>query len=246
MPDKCLILIADDEETVLESTADLLRREGYLCDTATSAGQAARMLGEKSYDVLLADIKMPGNTNLELVRLANDREDPIPVILMTGYPSANTAIESIRLPVVDYLVKPVELETLLGATAVAAAERRAYRSISAIRHRLTEWARDIDEVRTVIPPVLPPPRTSSSDRVVHDALVLLAFENVVRCLNEVAPLLVALGKREPVQVDSEVLRQAIRETIDVLERSKGAFKSKTLGQLRRKLQGVLQLNDMRN
>ena len=55
------ILVADDEETFAESTADLLRREGYQCDTAREASIAATLLAGSQYDLLIADIRMPGN-----------------------------------------------------------------------------------------------------------------------------------------------------------------------------------------
>jgi CheY-like chemotaxis protein len=102
-------LIADDEETFLLSTADLLRREGYHCDCAPDGKRAAEMLGKGEYDLLIADIKMPGNGNLELVREMPRLAEGLPVILVTGYPSLKTAMESFQLPVAAYLPKPVEL-----------------------------------------------------------------------------------------------------------------------------------------
>jgi len=60
------VLVADDEETFLFSTADLLRREGFECDCVRNAADASLLLGEKEYDVLIADIRMPGNSKLEL------------------------------------------------------------------------------------------------------------------------------------------------------------------------------------
>ena len=62
------ILIADDEETFLRSTADLLRREGYDCDCVPDAKTSIEKLKKANYDVLIADIKMPGNPKLELIQ----------------------------------------------------------------------------------------------------------------------------------------------------------------------------------
>ncbi|MBD3220115.1 response regulator [bacterium] len=62
------ILVADDDETPLLSTADLLRREGYDCVTADHAGAAIAALAADPCDLLLADICMPGNADLELVQ----------------------------------------------------------------------------------------------------------------------------------------------------------------------------------
>ena len=89
-------------------TADLLRKEGYHCDCALDAATAAEMLRSDRYELLIADIKMPGNPQLELIKdLPNIAQD-VPVILVTGYPSLNSAIQSVQMPVAAYLVKPVD------------------------------------------------------------------------------------------------------------------------------------------
>ena len=88
------ILIADDEETFLMSTADLLRNEGFECDCAPDATSAAQMLRSGDHDLLIADIKMPGNFELEFIRDLPQIAEGLPVILVTGYPTLDTAIQS--------------------------------------------------------------------------------------------------------------------------------------------------------
>ena len=106
------ILIADDEDTFLQSTARLLRREGYDCDCAADADEAIEMLSVRRYDLLLSDIRMPGNSDMRLFREVQRRAAGMPVILVTGHPSVDTAIESIRLAVAAYLIKPLDFEEL--------------------------------------------------------------------------------------------------------------------------------------
>src|SRR4030042_1592190 len=113
MGDLGRILIADDEETFRNSIADLLRRGGYQCDCAPDAIVAAELLRSADYDLLIADIKMEGNFELEFIRELPQIAEGMPVILVTGYPSLRSAIESIQLPVAAYLVKPFEFEELL-------------------------------------------------------------------------------------------------------------------------------------
>ena len=98
MPDLGRILVADDDETFLYSTADLLRREGYQCDCALDGATAAEILRSHTHDLFIADVKMPGNSDLELVKEARDVAKGIPVILVTGHPSLDTAVEAIELP----------------------------------------------------------------------------------------------------------------------------------------------------
>src|SRR4030066_2379096 len=113
MADLGRILIADDEETFRNSMADLLRRGGYQCDCAPDAIVAAELLRSNDYDLLIADIKMEGNFELEFIQDLPQIATGMPVILVTGYPSLKTAIQSVQLPVVAYLVKPFEFKELL-------------------------------------------------------------------------------------------------------------------------------------
>lgn len=108
------ILLADDEETFLYSTCELLRRSGYRCDRASNAKIAAAMLREQKYDLLIADIKMPGNAELELIRELPGLAGELPVVLITGYPPVYSAAVEMRLPVKAYLIKPFDFSELLA------------------------------------------------------------------------------------------------------------------------------------
>jgi DNA-binding NtrC family response regulator len=135
------ILIADDEETFLYSTADLLRKEGYHCDCAPDGQTAAKMLRKDDYDLLIADIRMPGNGDLELIRDLPRIAEGLPVILVTGYPSMTTALESFHLPVVAYLTKPVEWQELLASVkdnAQKASLSKMVRKVRRRRHHLVD------------------------------------------------------------------------------------------------------------
>lgn len=119
MPPRPRILLIDDEETFLYATAELLRQEGYRCDTATDSDQAVEQLSKYRYDVLLSDIRMPGNENLQFLRQLEDLARDTPVILISGYPSAETDLNSCRFSVSAYIVKPSEFEEILKAVEKA-------------------------------------------------------------------------------------------------------------------------------
>ncbi len=108
------ILIVDDEKAFLQTTAELLRRSGYTCTCAQDANTALLLLEDESYDLLISDIKMPGNQQLELIEQVAELTRGIPVILMTAYPALESAIQAIQLPVVAYLVKPFRFRELLA------------------------------------------------------------------------------------------------------------------------------------
>ena len=101
------ILIIDDDENFLQSTADLLHRERYLCDCASDAKAVIEILKLTRYDLLIADINMPGNTGLELIKNLPKNTEGMPVILVTGNPLINTEIQSLQPPVVACMRKPL-------------------------------------------------------------------------------------------------------------------------------------------
>ena len=113
------ILVADDEDTFMKATADLLRGMGYECNCANDAKAVAEMLKSTKYDLLIADINMPGNKDLELIKDLQNFAKEIPVILMTGDPSLIPTIQSVQPPVVACLIKPFDFNELLEHVKVS-------------------------------------------------------------------------------------------------------------------------------
>lgn len=126
------ILIADDEPLYLQTTSALLRREGYDCVTAADGGAAIEALSSQPFDLVLSDLNMPGNQNLELLQEQRERWPEIPLIVITGAPSLPTAIESLRLGIADYLLKPVRYQDLLKSIEKALARRQAREAAEAV------------------------------------------------------------------------------------------------------------------
>jgi two-component system alkaline phosphatase synthesis response regulator PhoP len=100
------ILVVDDEGAIRYSISKTLQRVGYQVHTAASGEEALEMMGNQDYDVVLTDIRMPGLTGVELLAEIKLQAPDAVVILLTGYASLETAIESLRLGAHDYLVKP--------------------------------------------------------------------------------------------------------------------------------------------
>jgi two-component system response regulator HydG len=117
------ILIADDEPLFLRTTAELLRKEGFDCTCAPNGTAALEALSEDKFDLVLSDLNMPGNFKLELLKEGRSKWPEIPLIVVTGAPSLPTAIESVRLGITDYLLKPVKLDDLLSSIRRALAHR---------------------------------------------------------------------------------------------------------------------------
>jgi DNA-binding NarL/FixJ family response regulator len=172
------ILIADDEELFLHSTAALLRREGYACTCAPDAATVAALLREAPYDLLIADIKMPGNRNLELIRELPRIAEGLSVILVTGHPSLQSAIQSIQLPVVAYLVKPLDFEDLQAEVQSAIERARTYRAVRGMQQRVQGWYQDLEGLSQWM---RTRPEGAATD---VDAFVALTLGNLGSCLAE--------------------------------------------------------------
>ena len=144
------ILFADDEETFLYATADLLRQEGYTCDCVRDGASAIAKLHEHSYSLIIADIKMPGNSELEFIRLLPQIAPGVPVILVTGYPTLRSAVHSIQLPVVAYLIKPLEFDELLGQVQAVLAKFQADQTLRMMKQQAQELWQNLQELERAV------------------------------------------------------------------------------------------------
>jgi len=113
------ILIVDDEPIVRESIRDWLRDAGYEVATAESGEEALKMMETQDFSVLVLDVRLPGKTGVQILREVKTLKPQIKSIIITAYPSAELAVEAMKLGAVDYLIKPVapdELERLIRET----------------------------------------------------------------------------------------------------------------------------------
>ncbi len=117
------VLLADEQLSFMSELAEGLRHAGYDVTCATSDEEARRELETGFVDVLVADIRLRGNAELQLVRKSQALGHPPAVILMTGFPTLESAISSVKLRIAAYLVKPFGLYELLEEVRVAVDER---------------------------------------------------------------------------------------------------------------------------
>jgi EAL domain-containing protein (putative c-di-GMP-specific phosphodiesterase class I)/ActR/RegA family two-component response regulator len=113
------ILVVDDEPALLALYSEVLSGEGFAVTACRSGGEALACLEREVFDAALSDISMPGLDGMGLLRALRARGLDLPVVLVTGAPSLNTAIEAIEHGALQYLVKPVAIEALVGAAARA-------------------------------------------------------------------------------------------------------------------------------
>jgi len=106
------ILIVDDEEQTRETLAELVSALGYETGSAANGQEAVAMLRRERYDLVLTDLLMPGMDGLDVVREIRAMTQDLPVLVITGHSSVQTAVESVRAGASDYIEKPVNLEAL--------------------------------------------------------------------------------------------------------------------------------------
>jgi FixJ family two-component response regulator len=118
-----VISIVDDDESVREAMARLMKAHGYLARTFDSG--ASLLSSEQRGDFLIADVQMPDMTGLELHERLVAIGQPIPTILITAHPDEAVRSRALRAGVVGYLNKPVDEDELLGCVHSGLANREA-------------------------------------------------------------------------------------------------------------------------
>ena len=106
------ILFVDDEENILSIAHEYFRQKGYQVVTAKNGLEAAEILDTERIDCCFTDINMPEMDGLELAEHIRMQDNTIPVVVMTGYPSMENTIKTLKNGVVDFLIKPVSLNQM--------------------------------------------------------------------------------------------------------------------------------------
>ncbi len=112
MDNKQKILFVDDEESILEIASEYFCSRGYQVITAKTGLEALKFIKTGKIDCCFTDINMPEMSGLELVRQIKLIDNTIPVIVITGYPSMDNVIHTLKNGVVDFLIKPVNLKQM--------------------------------------------------------------------------------------------------------------------------------------
>jgi ActR/RegA family two-component response regulator/glycine cleavage system H lipoate-binding protein len=108
------ILVVDDEITVCKSIRQAILSDEYEVDMALSGEEALKKDGDKPYDLIITDLMMPGISGLDLLKTLREARAEVNVIMVTGYPTIKTAVESVKMGAFDYLPKPFTPADLRG------------------------------------------------------------------------------------------------------------------------------------
>ncbi|RYY15355.1 MAG: sigma-54-dependent Fis family transcriptional regulator [Chitinophagaceae bacterium] len=168
------ILIIDDEKAIRKTLTEILSYEGYKIEEAGDGEEGLKKFKEKAFDVVLCDIKMPKLDGLEFLDKARESNADIPVIMISGHGTIETAVEAVKKGAYDYISKPPDLNRLLitirnamDKTNLVAETKVLKRKVSKVEEMIGESS-PITRIKDTIEKVAP-----------TDARILVTGENGV-------------------------------------------------------------------
>jgi two-component system nitrogen regulation response regulator NtrX len=132
------VLVVDDEAGVRASLAAILGDEGYAVDEVDSGEKALTALEARRYDLVLLDVWLPGADGLEVLGRIREADPELPVVVISGHGTIETAVRAVRLGAHDFVEKPLSLEKTLLAVRNALQRRRLETEIRALKQQLDE------------------------------------------------------------------------------------------------------------
>jgi two-component system sensor histidine kinase/response regulator len=122
--DPVQLLVVDDEAPQMKALCETLRDYGYVTTGFTSAREALETLKERKFDLLLTDLTMPEMDGISLLRAAQQIDENLVGVMMTGHGTIDTAVEAMKAGALDYILKPFKLSAVLPVLARACTVRR--------------------------------------------------------------------------------------------------------------------------
>jgi DNA-binding NtrC family response regulator len=122
------ILLVEDRDSLRRLLARALAEEGYEVAAASGGAEAIRMLGERAFDLVLTDLRLPDLSGLEVLAASRQMQPRVPVVVLTAYGTVGAAVEAMKLGAFDFLEKPLELPDLarLVAKAIGGGEQAVF------------------------------------------------------------------------------------------------------------------------
>lgn len=142
------ILVVDDDTAILDGFKELLEGEGYDVDAAANEREALGNLKENQYQVVLMDIVLKETTGIELIQKIQEVAKDTVIIMVTAYPSTESAIRCFKAGAFDYLIKPIKKDNLIAAIERSAERKKEEQEINSLK-RIKETAEKANQEKTL-------------------------------------------------------------------------------------------------
>ncbi len=143
-PQKPRILIVDDDPAQVRGLANTLGDQGYETTSCTQGAVAIAALNERKYELLLADMNMPGMDGLTLLHAAQQIDCDLVGVIMTGEGTIATAVEAMKTGALDYILKPFKLSAILPVLSRGLAVRKLRLEVAELERRARERTVELD------------------------------------------------------------------------------------------------------
>jgi two-component system sensor histidine kinase/response regulator len=144
-----LVLVIDDEESVVNTLAEFFSIRGYEVETAITARQALGLIHEKKFGIVICDLRLPGMNGVELLDHVADANPETVFIIMTGYASVQSAVEAMKKGAYDYIVKPFSMYELEKTVRLGLEKQKLARENLELSHLMRKLI-EIDQIKSNI------------------------------------------------------------------------------------------------
>ena len=143
------ILIIDDEKAIRKTLSEILSFEGYKIDEAADGEEGLKRFGEKNFDLVLCDIKMPKIDGIEFLEKAREINADIPIIMISGHGNIDTAVEAVKKGAFDYISKPPDLNRLLITLRNATEKQNLVTETKVLKRKVSKVQQMVGESNSI-------------------------------------------------------------------------------------------------